>query len=109
MARRTVNDLGSGAVRQGTRLRIHGTQGTYPYSLWCCISRQAAVRIKSAFELVFALIAIIQVVTVVIILDKNRLAIVSLMDHMMGVIRNDKSTDTGHIVFTQKLHLISNK
>ncbi len=108
MARLTVNDLGSGAVRQRTRLRIHGTQGTYPYSLWC-ISRQAAVRIKSAFEVVFALIAIIQVVTVFITLDKNRLAIVSLMDHMMGVIRNDKSTDTGHIVFTQKLHLISNK
>jgi hypothetical protein len=94
-------------MRQRTRLRTHGTQGTYPYSLWC-ISRQA-VRIKLAVELVFALIAIIQVVTVVIILDKNRLAIVSLMDHMMGVIRNDKSTDTGHIAFTQKLHLISNK
>jgi hypothetical protein len=68
-----------------------------------------AVRINSAVELVFALDEIFQVVTVVIIMDKNRLAIVSSVDHMVGVIRNDKSTDTGHIALTQKGLLISNK
>ncbi len=64
-----------------------------------------AVRIKSAVELVFALNEIIQVITIVISLDKNRLAIVSSMDHMMRVVRNDKSTDTGHKAFIQKATL----
>ncbi len=55
-----------------------------------------AVRIKSAVELAFALNEIIQIETVVIFLGKNRLAIVSSMDHMMGVIGYDELTDTGH-------------
>ncbi len=68
-----------------------------------------AVRIKTAAKLVFALQEIVQIVTVVIIMDKNRLSIVSSVDHMVGVIRNDKSTDTGHMVFIQNHFLISNK
>ena len=60
-----------------------------------------AVRIKSAVELAFAFNEIIQIETVVIFLGKNRLAIVSSMDHMMGVIGYDELTDTGHKTFIE--------
>jgi hypothetical protein len=68
-----------------------------------------AVCIKTAAKLVFALHEIVQVVEVVIIMDKNRLTIVSSVDHMVGIIGNDESTDAGHTPLTQNRFLMNNK
>ena len=68
-----------------------------------------AIRMKSAVELVFALSEIIQVETVIISMDKYRLAVVPAMNYMMGVIRNYESTDTWHADFMSQHALMSNK
>jgi hypothetical protein len=52
--------------------------------------------IKPAFEFVFPLVEIVQVVTVVIMINKYRFAVMTTMDHMVGVIRNYESTNTRH-------------